>query len=82
MTAEKFEFEYPHEKLIILSKKIKNIVADKTKYTDWSKREDIKAALKVDLIIVLDENKYPPVIKDEVFQQVFEQAENFKKYQD
>lgn len=82
MTADKFEFEYPHEKLIILSKKIKNIVADKTKYTDWSKREDIKAALKVDLIIVLDENKYPPVIKDEVFQQVFEQAENFKKYQD
>lgn len=82
MTAEKFEFEYPHEKLITLARKIKNIVADKTKYTDWSKREDIKAALKVELIIVLDENKYPPVIKDEVFQQVFEQAENFKKYQD
>ena len=82
MTAEKFEFEYPHEKLITLARKIKNIVADKTKYTDWSKREDIKSALKVDLIIVLDENKYPPVIRDEVFQQVFEQAENFKKYQD
>ena len=78
--AEKYKFEYPHEKLIELSKAVKKIVDDKAKYTDWSHREDIKAELKVDLILVLAENDYPPVPKDEVFKEIFEQAENFKKY--
>jgi len=78
--AEKHDFEYPHEKLIPLSQAIKKIVDDKAKYTDWSQRADIKAELKVDLILVLAEHGYPPVPKDEVFKEIFEQAENFKKY--
>jgi len=36
----------------------------------------------VDLILVLAEHGYPPVPKDEVFKEIFEQAENFKKYRD
>ena len=43
-------------------------------------KNDIKAELKVDLILVLAENGYPPVPRDEVFKEIFEQAENFKKY--
>jgi type I restriction enzyme, R subunit len=78
--AEKYEFEYEHEKLIKLSQEIKGIIADKAKYTDWANRDDIKAELKVDLILTLAENGYPPVPKDEVFKEIFEQAENFKKY--
>lgn len=79
--AKKFEFEYPEDKLIHLSKEVKKIVNDKSRYTDWAKREDIKSELKVDLILVLADNKYPPVPRDEVFLQIFEQAENFRKYQ-
>lgn len=78
--AEKHEFEYPHDKLIKLAKKIKIIIEDKAKYTDWYQRDDIKAELKVDLILTLAENGYPPVPKDEIFKEIFEQAENFKKY--
>jgi len=78
--AEKHDFEYPHEKLITLSRAVKKIVDDKAKYTDWSQRADIKAELKVDLILILAEHGYPPVPKDEVFKEIFEQAENFKKY--
>lgn len=80
--AKKFEFDYPHDKLITLSKEVKKIVDDKSKYTDWSQCEDIKAELKVDLVLILAAYGYPPVPRDEVFQQIFEQAENFKKYQD
>ncbi len=40
---------------------------DKTKYTDWSTREDIKANLQVDLIILLDKYEYPPVMIDDVY---------------
>ncbi len=78
--AEKYKFEYPHDKLIVLSQAVKKIVDDKAKYTDWSHRDDIKAELKVDLILILAEHGYPPVPKDEVFKEIFEQAENFKKY--
>ena len=78
--AEKFEFEYPENKLISLAKQVKLIVDDKSQYTDWAQRDDIKAELKVDLILVLAENDYPPVPRDDVFQQIFEQAENFRKY--
>ncbi|MGZ9819399.1 type I restriction endonuclease subunit R [Peribacillus simplex] len=78
--AEKYEFEYLHDKLIKLSQEIKGIIADKARYTDWAHRDDIKAELKVDLILTLAENGYPPVPKDEIFKEIFEQAENFKKF--
>ncbi|WP_322548996.1 type I restriction endonuclease subunit R [Flavobacterium psychraquaticum] len=78
--AIKYDFSYPNDKLIELAQKVKTVVDDKAKYTDWSKRDDIKAELKVDLIILLAENDYPPVDRDEVYKEIFEQAENFKKY--
>ena len=77
----KYDFVYPEEKLLALARKVKVIVDDKARYTDWSRREDIKAELKVDLIILLAENGYPPVDRDEVYKEIFEQAENFKRYQ-
>ena len=67
--------------MLFRSKKVKVIVDDKARYTDWSRRDDIKAELKVDLIILLAEHGYPPVDRDEVYKEIFEQAENFKKHQ-
>lgn len=80
MLTIKYDFAYADEKLIHLAKEVKSVVDDKTKYTDWSKRDDIKAELKVDLIILLADNDYPPVDRDEVYKEIFEQAENYKKY--
>jgi len=78
--AKKYEFEYPDEKLIPLSKAVKDVVDDKTKYTDWDNREDIKAELKVALILLLAETGYPPITHDDVYKEIFEQAQNFKNY--
>ncbi len=78
--AIKYDFVYPEDKLVPLAKQVKDVVDDKAKYTDWSKRDDLKAELKADLIILLAENDYPPVDRDEVYKEIFEQAENFKKY--
>jgi type I restriction enzyme R subunit len=77
----KYDFLYPDDKLLELAKKVKVVVDDKAKYTDWNKRDDIKAELKADLIVLLAESDYPPIDRDEVYKEVFEQAENFKKYQ-
>jgi type I restriction enzyme R subunit len=78
--ATKYNFEYPEDKLIALSQAVKTVVDDKAKYTDWAQRDDIKAELKMDLILLLAEYGYPPVPKDEIFKEIFEQAENFKKF--
>ncbi len=79
--ALKYDFEYAENKLIDLSKAVKALVDDKAKYTDWNERDDIRSELKMDLIMLLAEFGYPPEIsREEVYQDVFEQAENFKKY--
>jgi len=65
--------------LLTLSKAVKKVVDDKAKYTDWNARDDIKAELKADLIILLAKHDYPPVDRDEVYKEIFEQAENFKR---
>ena len=75
----KYDFKYPKDKLIELAKAIKDLVDGQAKFPDWSKREDIKSALNVGLILLLDEHGYPPVERDEVYKDIFEQAENFKK---
>jgi type I restriction enzyme R subunit len=73
-------FEYAESKCIILAREIKILVDDKSKYTDWATREDIKNELNMDLTKLLYKNGYPPEWDDEVFQQVLEQSENYKKY--
>jgi len=44
--------EYPEDKFLHLAKEVKKVVDDKAKFTDWSQHDDIKAELKVDLIIL------------------------------
>lgn len=84
--AKKYNFyddyiaKYGADHLLNLAKDIKAIVDDKAKYVAWSAREDIKAELKVNIILKLAEYKYPPVTQDEVYKEVLEQAENFRKY--
>ncbi len=75
----KYDFKYPEDKLIELAKAVKDLVDGQAKFPDWNKRDDIKSALKVGLILLLDEFGYPPVERDEVYVEIFEQAENFKK---
>ena len=77
----KYDFKYPKDKMIELAKAVKDLVDGQAKFPDWNKRDDIKSALKVGLILLLDEFGYPPVDKDEVYVEIFEQAENFKKNQ-
>lgn len=78
--TKRYDFAYPDDRLVLLAREVKKVVDDKAKYTDWSQRDDIKAELKVELIILLAKHDYPPVDTDEVYKEIFEQAENFKKY--
>lgn len=75
----KYDFRYPDDKMIKLARAVKDLVDGQAKFPDWNKRDDIKSALKVGLILLLDEFGYPPVERDEVYTEIFEQAENFKR---
>ena len=72
-------FPYADEKCLILAKKIKELVDDKSQFADWATRDDIKNQLNMDLTVLLYQNGYPPEWDEEVFEKVMEQAENFKK---
>lgn len=70
------------EKLIDLAKKVKAVVDDKAKYTDWSSKSDIKASLQSDVIHLLNRNGYPPMTFEDVYVKVLAQVENFKRYEE
>ena len=80
LLAHKHGFEYAENKLLELAKAVKLLVDEKAKYPDWNKKDDIKAELKIGLIMLLADHGYPPVDHNEVYQEVFEQAENYKKF--
>ncbi|WP_267740538.1 type I restriction endonuclease subunit R [Myroides injenensis] len=77
--CKQYGFEFDKDKLLELAKEIKKIVDNTAQYPDWSDRDDIKAQLKMDIIVKLHEFGYPPITQEDVYKNVLEQAENFKK---
>lgn len=83
--AEKFQFDYPDDQNIELAKEIRAALKDKEKYSDWANSMQIKALMQADIIMILAKHGYPPVppeIYEKVYNDILEQAENFKKYSD
>lgn len=83
--ADKFRFEYPNNKNIELAKEIRAALRDKEKYADWANSIQIKALMQADIITILAKHGYPPTppeIYERVYNDIIEQAENFKKYSD
>jgi type I restriction enzyme R subunit len=72
-------FKYEDEKCLILAKKIKELVDNKAQFADWFTRDDVKNQLNMELTKLLYYNGYPPEWDKEVFEQVMEQAKNFKQ---
>lgn len=80
--AVKYDFidNFPDEKLTSLAKQVKDMVEEQSDVADWMNRTDLRATLKMNVIVLLARAGYPPKIRDEVFKEILEQAENFKRY--
>lgn len=78
--AVKYNFieKFPNEKLTTLAKQVKEMVEEQSDVADWMNRTDLRATLKMNVIVLLARAGYPPKIRDEVFKEILEQAENFK----
>ena len=89
---DKFNFVYGKDKktrgLIInnkcklLAQKIKALIDVQSSFTDWLNNTNVRADLNQKIFFCLHKNGYPPQHNDEVFDQVMEQVENFKKIKD
>lgn len=77
---DKYEFEYPQEKCLVLARKINELIAGSSVYADWLNNQNIRSELSTNLTILLYREGYPPEWDEEVFAKVMAQVENFKKY--
>lgn len=87
---EVHNFEYGEDKkvgdLIVndkckaLAKKIKELIDTKSSYANWLNNDNVKADLNQEIFFCLAKNGYPPLYNDEVYDQVMDQVENFKKH--
>lgn len=84
---EKYGFDFPDDKNQELAKKIYELIDKTSDYTDWLNRSDIKSKLKSDIMMLLYQNGFPPMPDkatcenyQKVYNDVIEQAENFKRY--
>ena len=73
-------FEYPDEKCLALSRKIRALIDNSAVYADWLNNDNLKADLQAELTILLYQEGYPPEWDEEVFNKVMEQVRNFKTY--
>ncbi len=82
--AEKYEFKdsFTEEQYIYIAKEIKKLVSNKSKYTDWTNRQDVKDELYTDVAVLLKKNGYPPKTIDDTYDQIMKQVENYKKHTD
>ncbi|MBD5258795.1 MAG: type I restriction endonuclease subunit R [Barnesiella sp.] len=80
--AEKYGFidNFPDDKLTELAKSIKTMVEEQCDVEDWLNHPDLRATLKMNVIVLLARAGYPPKIRDEVFKEILDQAENFKRH--
>lgn len=84
---QKYDFYYPMEKNISLARKLYEKVTDISKYSNWTQRNDTKAKLKSDIMMLLWEDGFPPIPSEsepedyeKVYKDILEQSENFRKY--
>lgn len=71
-----------NDKCKSLACKIREIIDAKSSFADWLNNQNIRNQLKQDIKICLVKNGYPPQYTPEVFREVMDQVENFKKNED
>ena len=69
-----------NDKCKALAQKIKELIDVQSSFSDWLNNGNVRSDLNFNLFILLKKNGYPPEYKDEVYDQVMEQVENFKMH--
>jgi type I restriction enzyme R subunit len=79
--AHKYDFDYPEDKLIALAKEVKDSRRRQSQIHRLEPTRRHQGRAQGRPHHPPRQNGYPPVDRDEIYKEIFEQAENFKKYQ-
>ena len=79
-TTEVFEFEFDHDKMTAMAKEMRECTDTICSKLDWSTRQDVKDDLKWNIAKIMQKYGYPPIYLDGVYDDVFSQMENYKRY--
>lgn len=77
---DKHSFDYPDAKCKTLAVKINDLIANTAIYANWLSNNNLKDNLSSEIAFLLYKEGYPPEWSDEVFENVIDQVNNFKKY--
>ena len=80
-TSEKYKFsdDFTEEQLKTLAKGVGKIINDNSKYTDWLNKKNIRDQMAMDIKIFLKKNGYPKEYINNVYDQVIDQVDNYKR---
>lgn len=70
-----------NDKCCELAKKIKAIIDEKSLYADWLNNQNVRNKLRLDILICMTKNGFPPTYSPKVYDQVMEQVENYEENQ-
>ena len=70
-----------NDKCCELAKKIKAIIDEKSIYADWLNNQNVRNKLRLDILICMTKNGFPPTYSPKVYDQVMEQVENYEENQ-
>lgn len=77
-----YKFEFDNGLLPEMAKRMRECTDKACSVLDWYNREDTKAELRMDIVLILEKFGFPPVYYDGVYKQVFQQMENYKRCSD
>ena len=82
--AEKhgFKEQLPDKTYLFLAREIQKLVGNKSRYTDWTNRQDVRDELYADVAKLLKKNGYSPKTIDDAYDEIMRQVENYKLYAD
>ena len=78
--TEIYDFEFDDDKMKEMAKELRQVTDEVCSTLDWNKRFDVKARLQWEVVSVMAKYGFPPVCNEAVYNKVFEQMENYKKY--
>lgn len=75
-----YEFEFDNDKMMNMARDLKLCTDSVCSALDWSSKDDVKCELKMQIAMIMQKNGFPPIYLDGVYDEVFKQMENYKKY--
>lgn len=77
-----FDFQFPEDKMIAMAKELRARADEACSVLDWSQRQDVRYRLQMEMAKVMQKYGFPPAVREGVYEMIFQQLENYKKYSD